>query len=140
MSQIMTEQELHLAGLELLMRWLQDNGNIIEMAQPQREVLPHIIIRSGQLLTFIAAATAMYPAKGSVSENDKAALYEHAQKFSAFCAVASIGLANAAGIAGRDKKLLGTPYKDASFVMDFGGLQYLGAEASSPASGSAEQD
>ena len=128
MSQIMTEQELHEAGLELLLSWLQNNGNEIEMAQPQKEALPHIVIKSGRLLTFIAVATAMYPHKGQVSEADRTALYEHAQKFGAFCAIASIGLANAAGIESRDKKLLGTPYKDASFVMDFGGLQYLGAE------------
>ncbi len=125
MAKALTAAELHQTGLALLLQWLEANGNQIEMAQPERGVLPHIITKNGSLLTFIVADFACYPAKGRVDEAARAALAAQAEKFGAFAAIAEVGLANAAGIAARDRELLGRAEAGASYVLDFAGLQYL---------------
>ncbi len=125
MARELTADELHRTGLNLLLQWLEANGNNIEMIQPERGVLPHIITKSGQILTFIAADFACYPAKGRVDDGTRAALLAQAEKFGAFAAIAEVGMANAAGIASRDKKILGRAEEGAAYVLDFAGLRYL---------------
>lgn len=123
--QLMTEQEIHLFGLQVVIQYLEGKGYEIEFAQPDKKSIPHIIAKSGEQLTFILVATDIYPAKGCISDEDKAAMLEHAKNFDAQSACAYLGLANAEGVEKGDKELTGKAYKDARFVTDFGGLEYI---------------
>ena len=112
MPQLMTKEEIHEFGLQILSRYLEANAYEIEMMHP------------GQLV-FIIAATDVYPNKGSFADSEKAALLENAAKFDAQAACAYLGIANAAGAKAKDKELCGKAYKDADFLTDFGGLEFI---------------
>lgn len=124
-AELMTEQEIHEFGLQVLIQYLEGKGYDIEFAQPDKNSLPHIIAKSGEQLTFIIAATDMYPNKGKIDDSEKAAVLEHAKNFDAQSACAYLGLVNAEGVEKNDKVLMSKAYKDARFMTDFGGLEFI---------------
>ena len=124
-EELMTEQEIHLFGLQVLIQFLEGKGYEIEFAQPDKASLPHVVAGCGDQITFIIAATDVYPNKGKVSDADKAAVLEHAKQFNANCACAYLGIANAVGVENKDKALMGKAYRNARFVTDFGGLEFI---------------
>lgn len=124
-EELMNEQEIHLFGLQVLIQYLEGKGYEIEFAQPDKKSLPHVIAKSGDQLTFIIAATDMYPNKGNISDSDKAAVLEHAKQFEAQTACAYLGLANAEGVETNNKALMSKAYRNARFVTDFGGLEFI---------------
>ena len=105
MPQLMTKEEIHEFGLQILSRYLEANAYEIEMMHPNMQMFPHIIAKKNGQLVFIIAATDVYPNKGS---------------FAAY-----LGIANAAGAKAKDKELCGKAYKDADFLTDFGGLEFI---------------
>lgn len=123
--ELMTKEEIHVFGLQVLIQYLENKGYEIEFAQPDQNNIPHIIAKSGDQLTFILAATDIYPNKGKISDEDKAAVLEHAKNFNAQSACAYLGLANAEGVEKGDKELTGRAYKDARFMTDFSGLEFI---------------
>lgn len=123
--ELMTKDEIHVFGLQVLIQYLEGKGYEIEFAQPDAKNIPHIIAKSGEQLTFILAATDIYPNKGKISDEDKAAVLEHAKSFNAQSACAYLGLANAEGVEKGDKELTGKAYKDARFMTDFSGLEFI---------------
>lgn len=124
-EELMTEQEIHLFGLQVLIQFLESKGYEIEFAQPDKASLPHVVVKMGEQITFIIAATDVYPNKGKVSDADKAAVLEHAKQFNANCACAYLGIANAVGVEKKDKALMGKAYRNTRFVTDFGGLEFI---------------
>ena len=46
-------------------------------------------------------------------------------QFNANCACAYLGIANAVGVENKDKALMGKAYRNARFVTDFGGLEFI---------------
>lgn len=125
MPQLMTKEEIHEFGLQILSRYLEANAYEIEMMHPNMQMFPHIIAKKNGQLVFIIAATDVYPNKGSFADSEKAALLENAAKFDAQAACAYLGIANAAGAKAKDKELCGKAYKDADFLTDFGGLEFI---------------
>lgn len=123
--ELMNEQEIHEFGLQVLIQYLKNKGYQVEFAQPDRNSLPHVIAKQGEQLIFILAATDVYPHKGKISDTDKAALLEHAKKFAAQSACAYLGLANAEGVEKKDKALISKAYKDARYMTDFSGLEFI---------------
>ncbi|MDY6029422.1 MAG: hypothetical protein SPI71_04070 [Acidaminococcaceae bacterium] len=124
-NNLMNEQDIHEFGLQILVQWLEGKGYSVEFVQPDKNSLPHVFARAGEMLTLIIASTGVYPAKGSISETDKAAALELAQKLGAQCACARLGIANADGVEKKDKKLAAIPLKNGRFVTDFGGLEFI---------------
>lgn len=124
-AELMTEQEIHEFGLQVLIQYLQGKGYDIEFAQPDKKSLPHIVAKSGEQLTFIIAATDIYPNKGKISDADKSAVLEHAKNFDAQSACAYLGLVNAEGVEKNDKALMSKAFKNARFMTDFGGLEFI---------------
>ena len=97
MPQLMTKEEIHEFGLQILSRYLEANAYEIEMMHPNMQMFPHIIAKKNGQLVFIIAATDVYPNKGSFNDDEKTALLENAAKFDAQAACAYLGIANAAG-------------------------------------------
>lgn len=122
---LMNEQELHEAGLEILANWLESKGFEILVAQKEKDALPSMVVKQGEAVTFILAASAMYPEKGSISDKTKAIVLQHAKQFEAQTACAYIGLANAKAVEAKDKTNYGTAAKNARFIADFKGLEYI---------------
>lgn len=125
MAELMNEQEIHEFGLEILVKYLFDKGYEIKMVQPEIEQIPHMIITKNDLEIFVVAATGVYPTKGAVADASKAALIENALKHGAQAAMARLGIVNAAGVELGQKDLLGKAYKDAKFLTDFSGLEFI---------------
>lgn len=123
--ELMTEQEIHEFGLQVLTEYLLKNKYDIELVQPQKDALPSIVAKLNDKLVLIAAATGVYPHKGVVTDTDKTLLIEHADKMGAQAACAYLGLLNAAGVAAKDKFLCGQALKGAQFYADFGGLEFI---------------
>ena len=122
---LLTEQEIHEQGLLAVIQWLEKNGNEVVFAQPGKHELPNILIKNGNMLTYVLVGVDMYPHKVTVDEKDKELLLKHTQENGALAAVALIGLANAYAIEANDKERIGVPERNARFVADFSGLQYL---------------
>ncbi len=122
---LMTEAEIHNFGLQLVQDFMEKKGFEIELIQPQKDTLPHIIAKQGEQLTFVIVATDVYPKKGTIADKDKAALLDHAKQFNAQTACAYIGIVNAEGVEKKDKRLMGKAYADARFMADFGGLEFI---------------
>ena len=125
MPQLMTKEEIHEFGLQILSRYLEANAYEIEMMHPNMQMFPHVIAKKNGQLVFIIAATDVYPNKGKFSDDDKAALLENAAKFDAQAACAYLVIDNAEGSQNNDKVLCGKAYKDANFLTDFGGLDFI---------------
>lgn len=124
-NELLTEQEIHEKGLMIVIQWLQQHGFDIEFAQPGKHELPNILARSGEIYTYILVGVDMYPNKGTIAEADKAAMLEHTQANGGLAACAHVGLANAYAVEAGEKHRIGRAEKNARFVADFGGLQYI---------------
>ena len=74
MPQLMTKEEIHEFGLQILSRYLEANAYEIEMMHPNMQMFPHVIAKKNGQLVFIIAATDVYPNKGKFSDDEKAAL------------------------------------------------------------------
>ena len=122
---LVTKEEIHEFGLQILSRYLEANAYEIEMMHPNMQMFPHIIAKKNGQLVFIIAATDVYPNKGSFADSEKAALLENAAKFDAQAACAYLGIANAEGAQNKNKELCGKAYKNANFLTDFGGLEFI---------------
>ena len=61
MPQLMTKEEIHEFGLQILSRYLEANAYEIEMMHPNMQMFPHIIAKKNGQLVFIIAATALLP-------------------------------------------------------------------------------
>ena len=57
MPQLMTKEEIHEFGLQILSRYLEANAYEIEMMHPNMQMFPHIIAKKNGQLVFIIAAT-----------------------------------------------------------------------------------
>lgn len=124
-KEVMNEQEIHEFGLQILVQWLEGKGYIVEFVQPDKKSLPHVFANIGGCLTLILVSTDVYPNKGGIAEEDKAAVLDLAKQLDANCACAYLGIANSAGVEHNDKDLASRPYKNAEFVTDFGGLEFI---------------
>lgn len=125
MEELLNDQEIHELGMQALIPWLEQHNFKVDYAQPDKNTVPHVFALSGEMLTVIVAAAAMYPNKGQVSDADMAAALKVAGELHGLCAVASIGLVNIQGIPANDKLLMGKPLRNGQYKADFSGLQYI---------------
>src|SRR5262245_19927247 len=99
-QELLTEQEIHAFGIHILIKKLEEDGWIIESADPgvDRTTHPQIIAHKDSEIGFFVVRTAMYPLKGRI-EGEKVFQNQvrHANTHGANCYFASIGIASAAG-------------------------------------------
>lgn len=121
-QQLLTEAEIHAFGIQILIKKLEEDGWIIESADPEAErtTHPQIIAHKDSEIGFFVVRTAMYPYKGRI-EGEEAFQNQvrHANTHGANCYFASIGIASAAG---ESEEEMSRPVKDAGFNVTFEGL------------------
>lgn len=126
-QELLTEAEIHAFGIQILFSKLQEDGWIIESADPEadRTTHPQIIAHKDGEIGFFVVRTAMYPLKGRIEgEEVFQNQVRHAQQHGANCYFASIGIASSAGASEED---MSRPVRDAGFNVTFDGLVRMAA-------------
>jgi len=122
-QELLTEQEIHAFGIHVLIKKLEEDGWMIESADPEadRATHPQIIGHNNGEIGFFVVRTAMYPGKGRIEgEEVFQNLVRHAAKHGAVCYFASLGIASAAG--GDSEEAKSTPVKGGHYHISFDGL------------------
>jgi hypothetical protein len=121
-NELLTEREIHAFGMHILIKKLEEDGWIIESADPDgdRATHPQLIGHKDGEIGFFVVRTAMYPGKGRI-EGEEVFQNQvlHANKHGAVCYFASIGLASAAG---ESEEAKSTPVKGVHYHISFDGL------------------
>jgi hypothetical protein len=121
-EELLTEAEIHAFGIQILFNKLEEDGWIIESADPEadRTTHPQIIAHKDGEIGFFVVRTAMYPFKGRIEgEEVFQNQVRHANTHGANCYFASIGIASAGG---ESEDEMSRPARDAGFNVTFEGL------------------
>ena len=116
---IMTEEEIHDFGTEIVLGQLKKEGYEIENVSTKIGVNPQIIAKKDGKLAFIAVRTACYPEKGEIEEAVHFQMMEHAKKYDATPYFASVGIANSDG---KTDEEMSVPVRGAGFHVSYKGL------------------
>jgi|SRR5947209_2759624 len=122
-QQIMTQEEIHSFGVEVVFNQLKKEGYQIESVNTDINMNPQIAARKDDELAFILVRTACYPKKGESPDDvliEK--LARHAKRFNAACYFASVGIANAGG---NNEDDISIPIRGAGFYIAYKGLEAL---------------
>lgn len=122
-KQLMSAEEIHAFGIEVVCKYLQKDGHEIIEINTTPGINPQIVARKDEGLEFIVVRTACYPDKGQI-ESEQLALQciAHADRHHAICYFASVGIANAQGATEQEMAL---PIKGAGFYVAYEGLVIL---------------
>ncbi len=118
-SNIMTTEEIHNFGIEIVFNQLKKEGYEIQSVNTELGKNPQIIAKRENQLTFIAVRTACYPGKGQLEESVHFQMIEHADKHGAIPYFASVGIANADETTEAD---MATPIKGSGFHVAYEGM------------------
>jgi len=89
-TDVMTEDEIREYGVHIALTHCRNNDYEIINAQAAENVWPNIVAKKDDRLWFIAVATKVAPEHGSLEQDEKDNLVEHADKFGAVAAVLSV--------------------------------------------------
>jgi len=122
-QQLMTEDEIHDFGVEVVFGQLKKDGYEILSVNTDRTMNPQIVAKKDGERAFIVVRTACYPNKG-VMESEELAfkMIDHADKNGAICYFASVGIVNAEG---QNDEEMSRPVKGAGFQVSYEGLLTL---------------
>src|SRR5690606_7542977 len=118
-AQIMSLDEIHDFGIEVVISHLKKEGYEIDGVKPKIGVNPQIIARKAGILAFIAVRTACYPEKGVLEPNVHFQMIDFSDSHKAIPYFASVGICNADGTT---EKEMSIPIKGAGFHVSFEGL------------------
>lgn len=121
MNQLLTEQEIHAFGIHILIKKLEEDGWIIESADPaaDRATHPQIIGHNNGEIGFFVVRTAVYPGKGRIEgEEVFQNQVRHADKHGAVCYFASLGIASE----GESEEAKSSAVKGGHYHVSFDGL------------------
>ena len=121
-KELMTEDDVHAFGVEIVYKQLLEAGWEIESADvlADRSSHPQIIANKDGETGFFIVRTAMYPGRGRIEgEEVFRTLVEHAASHGASCYFASVGLANSEGKAEEE---MAVPVKGVAYHVTFDGL------------------
>lgn len=123
---VMTREEIHDFGVQIVCEEMLKEGYEIIGANPSPAVTPQIVARKNGRLCFVVVRTDVYPNRGKLAD-DRELLYnlEHAERNRAVCYFAGIGICNAAAADAGDEAAMGMPVRDAGFYVDFDGLKVM---------------
>lgn len=119
----MSDDEIHEFGINIVLDNIRENGFTISVVQTNRKLNPQIIAKNHEQLFHILVRTACYPNKGKIESKELCfQLLQGAVNNSAFCFVASIGIANANGTTDLE---MSTPLRGAGFYVAYDGIEEL---------------
>lgn len=121
-KELMTEEDVHAFGVEIVYKQLLEAGWEIESADvlAERSSHPQIIAHKDGETGFFIVRTAMYPGRGRIEGEDVfRALVGHASAHGASCYFASVGIANSEG---RSEEEMAVPVKGVAYHVTFDGL------------------
>lgn len=122
MEDIMTNDELHSYGIDLIISHLKKEGYTIIEVNRELNVDPQIVAQKMSDMIFVVVKTFMYPKKEKdikISNTQLKIVKDGAIAYDAKCYMAKVGLAYANG---NNAKELSTPYRNADFLVKFRGL------------------
>jgi hypothetical protein len=134
--ELMTEEDVHAFGVEIVYKQLLEAGWAVESADvlADRSSHPQIIASKDGETGFFIVRTAMYPGRGRIEgEEVFITLVEHASSHGASCYFASVGIANSEGKSEEDMAI---PVKGVAYHVAFDGLLKMELPAESTASNS----
>jgi hypothetical protein len=122
-AQLMTTDEVHAFGIEIVCKQLEKDGWIIDSADVFADINsePQIVAKKDGELAFFVVRTGLYPGRGKFSEGQEAfnALVQHAAAHGASCYYASVGIANSEGTNDEEMSI---PVKGVGYNVEFDGL------------------
>ncbi|AKC82254.1 hypothetical protein IMCC26134_04770 [Verrucomicrobia bacterium IMCC26134] len=118
-AQIMSREEIHAFGIEVVAKQLIKEGIVVEGINTQIGLDPQIRARKSGVLSFIVVRTACYPDKGMLDPDVHFQMIEYADKHQAIPYFASVGIGNATG---KSDKEMSIPIKGAGFYIAYNGL------------------
>lgn len=121
--QLMTQQDIHAFGVEIVYKQLEKDGWVIESADVLADLHsePQIVANKDGELAFFIVRTGMYPGRGRFDEGHDAFnnLVRHAKAHGASCYYASVGIANSEG---KTDEEMSVPVKGVGYNVQFDGL------------------
>ncbi|CAN5182692.1 hypothetical protein BH20ACI2_BH20ACI2_28560 [soil metagenome] len=119
---LMTEEEVHAFGVEIVYKQLQEAGWQIESADvlADRSLHPQIIASKEGETGYFVVRTAIHPGRGRIEGED---VFDHlvtlARNHGASCYFASVGIANSEG---KTEEEMAVPVKGVAYHVAFDGL------------------
>lgn len=121
--QLMTPQDIHAFGVEIVYKQLEKDGWVIESADVLADLHsePQIVANKDGELAFFIVRTGMHPGRGRFDEGQDAFnhLVRHAKAHGASCYYASVGIANSEG---KTDEEMSVPVKGVGYNVQFDGL------------------
>ena len=117
--QIMTKEEIHNFGIEVVFNYMKEEGYEIEGVDDTIGVNPQIIAKKNDKLVFVAVRTSCYPNKGKLENHIHHKMIKQAEQHNAIPYFASVGIINSDG---KTEEEQSTPVKGAGFYISFDGL------------------
>jgi hypothetical protein len=120
--ELMTEEDVHAFGVEIVYKQLQEAGWEIESADAlaERRTYPQITATKDGECAYFVVRTAIHPGRGRIEGE---AVFKHLVNFAkihgATCYFASVGIANSEG---RTEEEMAVPVKGVAYHVVFDGL------------------
>lgn len=123
---MMTRQEIHDFGVQIVYEEMMKDGYEILGANPSLATTPQIVAKKNGRLCFVVVRTDVYPNKGRLAD-DRELFYnlEHAERNDAVCYFAGVGICNAAATDAGNEAAMSVPARDGGFYVDFDGLKIM---------------
>lgn len=121
--ELMTREEIHAFGVEIVYKQLEKDGWRIQSADVISDVRKHpqIVADKDGEFAFFVVRTDIHPGRGRFEEGQAAFdhLVRHAKDHGASCYFASVGIANSEGESDEE---MATPVKGVAYHVQFDGL------------------
>lgn len=118
-SILMTPEEIHNFGIEVVFKYLKDDGYDIVSVNTELGYNPQIIATKNGTKAFVAIRTACYANKGVLEESTHFNMIDHADKHDAIPYFASVGICNSSG---KNEEEMSLPVKGAGFFVSYEGM------------------
>jgi hypothetical protein len=121
--QLMTPEDIHAFGIEIVFKQLEKDEWIIESADALADIMsePQIVANKLGERAFFVVRTDVYPKRGRFEQGNEAyeTLVRHAKAHGASCYFASVGIANSEG---KTEEAMSVPVKGVAYNVEFNGL------------------
>ena len=121
--ELMTKDDIHAFGVEIVYNQLEKDGWTIRSADVEADLAtePQIVAEKDGELAYFVIRTDIHPGRGRFEEGQEAfdLLVKHAKAHGASCYFASVGIANSEGETDEE---MSTPVKGVAYHVQFDGL------------------